>query len=142
MKPPTDPDLIAISQKFVIYPNSTVPPPEHTRGFQNFSAHSFTRWVHISGGPICTLAYAVSQEGARKLLLDLSISHLAGAFGNALAGLCRWGRDKGRLGMRCLSVTPPLFVRHKAKRRGNGDSDIQLVGGEQSREVGTTEDIV
>lgn len=87
----------------------------------------------------------MSQEGARKVLFDLSIDHLVGPFDNALAGLSRWGRNEGRLGMRCLSVTPPLFVHHKAKGWVNGDSDIQLVGGGQKgelREVGTTENIV
>ena len=78
-------------------------------------------------------------------MFDLSIDHLVGPFDNALAGLCRWGRDEGRLEMRCLSVTPPLFVHHKAKGWVNGDSDFQLVGGGKKgelREVGTTEDIV
>ena len=141
-KSPTDPDLISISRKYVIYPDSTVPPPEHTRGFQNFSANPFTRWVHISGGPICSFAYALSLERARKVLYDMSVDHLAGPFDNALAGLCRWGRREERLGMRCLSITPPLFVHHRAKGLVSGDSDIQLVNGGESRDIGTTENIV
>jgi hypothetical protein len=142
IKPPTDPDLVSISRKYIIYPDSTVPPPEHTRGFQNFSAHPYTRWVHTTGGPICSFAYALSQQGARKVLFDLSVDHLAGPFDNALAGLCRWGRGKERLGMRCLSVTPPLFSHHRAKGAVNGDSDIQSIGTEELREVGATENIV
>jgi hypothetical protein len=84
----------------------------------------------------------LSQQGARKVLFDLSVDHLAGPFDNALAGLCRWGREKERLGMRCLSVTPPLFVHHRAKGAVNGDSDIQSIGAGELREVGTTENIV
>jgi hypothetical protein len=141
-KSPTDPDLISISRKYLIYPDSTVPPPERARGFQNFSANPFTRWVHISGGPICSFAYALSLEGARKVLYDMSVDHLAGPFDNALAGLCRWGRREERLGMRCLSITPPLFVHHRAKGLVSGDSDIQLVNGGESRDIGTTENIV
>jgi hypothetical protein len=142
-KPPTDPELVSVSRKYMIAPDFTVPPPEHARGFQNFSAHPFTRWVHISGGPICSFAYALSQEGARKVLFDLSVDHLAGPFDNALARLCRWGREKERLGMRCLSVTPPLFMHHRAKGSMRGDSDIQqVVGGGELREVGSTENIV
>lgn len=110
--------------------------------FQNFSANPFTRWVHISGGPICSFAYALSLERARKVLYDMSVDHLAGPFDNALAGLCRWGRREERLGMRCLSITPPLFVHHRAKGLVSGDSDIQLVNGGESRDIGTTENIV
>ena len=44
--------------------------------------------------------------------------------------------------MRCLSITPPLFVHHRAKGLVSGDSDIQLVNGGESRDIGTTENIV
>jgi hypothetical protein len=46
--------------------------------------------------------------------------------------------------MRCLSVAPQLFVRHRVKGWINGDSYIQLVGGGQKGElgeIGTTENI-
>lgn len=36
----------------------------------------FIRWVYISGGPICSFVYALSQRGAHKVLFDLSIDHL------------------------------------------------------------------
>jgi len=61
-KSPMDPDLLYVSRKYTIFPDSTVPPPEHARGFQNYSAYPYTRWVHISGGPICSFAYALSQQ--------------------------------------------------------------------------------
>lgn len=144
-KDPNDLDFIHLSSKYTISSDPTVPPPKHVAGFQNFTAHPFTRWVHISGGPICTFAYALSQKGARKVLYDLSVDHLAGPFDNALAGLCRWGRESDRLGMKCLSVTPPVFMHHKAKGYTHGDSDIQNIGGGtkgELREVGTTENIV
>jgi hypothetical protein len=47
--------------------------------------------------------------------------------------------------MRYLSVTPPLFVHHKAEGMLSGDSEIQMVGGRQTGELcepGTTENIV
>jgi hypothetical protein len=144
----TDPNYITLSTKFIIHPDPTVPPPEHTAGFQNYTANPYTRWVHISGGPICTFAYALSLEGAKKVLYDLSVDHLVGPFDNALAGLCRWGRDEGRLGMKCLSVTPPLFMHHKPKGYVFRDSDIQSYGGKgnkgkgELREKGTTENMV
>ncbi len=161
-KAPTSLDFLSISTKHTINPDTTVPPPSQVRGFQNYTANPYTRWVHVTGAPICTFAYALSLEGARKVLFDLSVDHLVGPFDNALAGLCRWGRDKEILGMRfafhtgfppgksdrphrCFSVTPPVFMHHKAKGWVSGDSDIQVVGGGgrgTMREVGTTENIV
>ncbi|KUJ14781.1 glycosyltransferase family 25 protein [Mollisia scopiformis] len=138
-KQPGDP----ISRKFVVHADPTVPPPQHTHGFQNFTAEPHTRWVHVTGGPICTFAYALSLSGARKVLYDLSVDHLVGPFDNALAGLCRWGRDEERLDMKCLSVTPPVFVHHKAKGRVQADSDIQGYGGDgEVRSEGYTENVV
>lgn len=97
----------------------------------------------MSGGPICSFAYAVSARGARKILFDLSVDHLVGPFDNALSGLCRWGREEERLGMRCVSVTPPLFMHHKAKGRVSGDSDIQRYGGDgEIREKGYSENLM
>lgn len=139
------PELRTLSQKYKIHPDPTMPPPHKTIGFQNFTADPYTRWVHVSGGPICTFGYALSLQGARKVLYDLSVDHLAGPFDNALAGLCRWGRSSDRLGMRCLSVTPGVFTHHKAKGWVMGDSDIQTVDGGKKgtlREVGTTENVV
>lgn len=144
-KAPDSPEYISLATKFIIHGDPTVPPPPYVRGFQNFTENPHIRWVHVTGGPICTFAYALSLEGARKVLFDLSVDHLVGPFDNALAGLCRRGREKERLGMRCYSITPPVFMHHKAKGYVNGDSDIQLVGGGQKgelREVGATENIV
>jgi len=137
--PPTSP----LFHKYTITPDPTVPPPQQVHGFQNYSANPYTRWVHVSGGPICTFAYALSLTGARKVLFDMSVDGLAGPFDNALAGLCRWGREVGRLRMRCFSVTPPVVVHHKAKGQVSGDSDIQNYGGGgEVREKGSTDNIV
>ena len=101
----------------------------------------------MSGGPICSFAYALSQEGARKVLYGLSVDGLTGAFDNALAGLCRWGREgnegRERLDMRCVSVTPGYFVHHRSKGDVGKDSDIQKSDDNGAlRETGTTENIV
>ncbi|KAK2628995.1 hypothetical protein QTJ16_002098 [Diplocarpon rosae] len=142
---PNSPDFVYVSTKYTIENDLTVPPPARVAGFQNYTTSPYTRWVHVTGAPICTFAYALSLEGAKKVLFDLSVDHLAGPFDNALAGLCRWGRPQTRLGMRCFTVTPPVFMHHKAKGYSNGDSDIQVVGGGGKgslREVGTTENMV
>ncbi|KUI74014.1 Procollagen galactosyltransferase 1 [Cytospora mali] len=150
-KPDDHPGIQYMKTKYVIQNDPTVPPPDRTTGFQDFRAHPNTRWVHISGAPICTFAYAVSQRGARKLLFDLSVDHLLGAYDNALAGLCRRAvsavgeenpeGDRG-LDTKCISVTPPVFFHHKARGPIAGDSDIQNVGGDEFREKGSTENIM
>lgn len=143
---------IAKPQKYIIHPDLTLPPPQHITGFQNYTQNPYTRWVHVTGGPICTFAYALSQSGARKVLFDLSVDHLLGPSDNALADLCRYGShipegpDDDGLAMRCISITPPLFFHHKAKGYIGGDSDIQKVGSgdwttQEVREKGMTENI-
>jgi hypothetical protein len=145
----------AMSTKYAILNDATVPPLGNVTGLVNFTAYpAHTRWVHPTAAPICTFAYALSQRGARKVLYDLSVDRLRGPFDNALAWLCRravgaWPKilkgeklvaegeemdtDKGDRGldMKCFSVTPPVFFHHKPKGKVSGDSDIQVVGGEK-----------
>ncbi|KAI0480504.1 hypothetical protein GGR56DRAFT_687682 [Xylariaceae sp. FL0804] len=134
--------------KHVIANDATVPPLGRLTGLVDFAAHpEFTRWVHVSGGPICSFGYALSQRGARKVLLDLAVDHLRGSFDNSLCDLCRDGASGSPDGLRarCISVTPPLFFHHRAKGSAAGDSDIQGPpgdGGGAVREKGTTENIV
>ncbi|KAI5920283.1 hypothetical protein F4810DRAFT_683368 [Camillea tinctor] len=131
--------------KYTIHDDETVPPINKLTGLVDFAMYpEFTRWVHVAGGPICTFAYALSQRGARKVLFDLSVDHLLGAFDNALAGFCRDGASGNPDGLhaKCISVTPPVFFHHKARGRLIGDSDIQKIDNGDIREKGSTENIV
>ncbi|KAI3336318.1 glycosyltransferase family 25 protein [Xylariaceae sp. AK1471] len=133
--------------KYTIHNDETVPPLSKITGLVDFQKYpEFTRWIHVSGGPICSFAYALSQSGARKVLFDMSVDHLEGPFDNALAGLCRDGASGNADGLqtKCISVTPPLFFHHRARGRITGDSDIQKVENNDVpiREKGTTENIV
>lgn len=164
--PDDDPGRQAMARHWTILNDATVPPLDKITGIVDFKAHpERTRWVHVTGAPICTFAYALSQRGARKILYDLSVDKLAGPFDNSLAGLCRralgsWSDlargeavegDRG-LDAKCLSVTPPLFFHHKARGLVSADSDIQNYGGSggegedgpppEMREKGSTENIV
>ncbi|RYP80210.1 hypothetical protein DL769_002568 [Monosporascus sp. CRB-8-3] len=153
-KPADDAGIRYMSRKFTISDDPTVPDLDKVTGLIDFRIElRHTWWVHVTGAPICTFAYALSNRGARKVLLDLSVDHLTGPFDNALAGLCRravsnYGTlDPDRTGDRgldtkCISVTPPIFFHHKAKGSVNADSDIQTVAGGEIREHGTTENIV
>lgn len=152
-KPEDHPGIQYMKTRYSIQNDMTVPPPEKTTGMIDFHAHPHTRFVHISAAPICTFAYALSQAGARKVLFDLSVDHLTGAYDNALAGLCRRsvssvgeenldpGNDRG-LNTKCISVTPPVFFHHKPKGLVSGDSDIQSIGSDAVRDKGTTENIM
>ncbi|KAI2642940.1 glycosyltransferase family 25 protein [Xylaria nigripes] len=133
--------------KFVILDDETVAPLSKITGLVDFKSYpEFTRWIHVSGCPICSFAYALSRSGARKVLFDLSVDHLYGTFDNALAGLCRDGASGKEDGLRakCLSVTPPVFFHHRAKGSFSRDSDIQNNDSPDApgREKGTTENIV
>ncbi|KAK9794276.1 hypothetical protein SCARD494_05853 [Seiridium cardinale] len=152
-KPADDAGIMYMQRKFVIENDLTVPPLDKVTGLIDFkSSPEHTRWVHITGAPICTFAYALSQRGARKVLFDLSVDHLTGPFDNSLAGLCRRSvasvgvQDPAKAGDRgldakCLSVTPPVFFHHRAKGMMNADSDIQTGTGGAVREKGYTENI-
>lgn len=150
-KPHDHPGIRYMKTRYAIENDPTVPPPERTTGLIDFYAHPHTRFVHVTASPICSFAYALSQAGARKVLFDLSVDHLTGAFDNALSGLCRRavasvgeenpGGDRG-LDARCISVTPPVFFHHRAKGWVFGDSDIQNINSAEFREKGMSENIV
>lgn len=147
----------------ITLPNdTTVPGPEHLKPHPFalpdplgtlFPAH--TRVVHAAGKTMCTQAYAVSQEGARRLLWQFGLETLTAGWDLMLRDWCadtylgqpgasprdhgpgkqRWGKDgKGDLldaawkkkRPVCLTVQPPLF----SHRFGKGAaSDMTAPGG-------------
>lgn len=122
----------------------------------DLETHKGTRWVHFSGGPTCSQAYALSQSGARKVLLALSVGGtLIEQLDNAMSHLCRdhtpWdspGDTQGPPGypganMRCLSVNPAVFSQHKPRGRKAAGSDIEtLEDGDEFREEGESPNLV
>lgn len=127
----------------------------------DLARHRGTRWVHFSGGPTCSQAYALSQSGARKVLLALSVGGtLVEQLDNAMSLLCRdhtpWDDDDeanrdhppGYPGanMRCLSVNPAVFSQHKPRGRMAAGSDIETLveedGEEAIREEGESPNLV
>lgn len=128
------------TRKYVIENDPTVPGYDHVTGFVGWRDYpEHTRFIHRSGAPICTFAYAVSYKGAQKLLYSLSVDGLHGPFDNSLSDLCRYQF----YGINCVSVNPPYFFHHRGKGYTSGDSDIQRVEGSgEVREKGITENIV
>lgn len=140
--------------------DETLPTQEHVTESWiegDLERHRGTRWVHFSGGPTCSQAYALSQSGARKILLALSVGgSLVEQLDNAMSHLCRdhtpWDNPDDIQGppgypganMRCLSVNPAVFSQHKPRGRKAAESDIEMVdeGGEEVREVGESPNLV
>ena len=99
-----------------------------------------------SGGELCTVGYAVSQRGARRLLHQFGIKAWNGIFDSELGRWCAGedprtdaeakleaeGKGKQRAkngGGRervCLTSQPPIFAHHHPM---DGESDIGGLGG-------------
>lgn len=98
-----------------------------------------TRVVHAAHGTVCTQAYAVSQQGARKLLYQLGLATFTTGFDLMLGAWCdgQYRREeddkadenengKGNTET-CLTVQPPLFSHYLTAKEDS--SDIQAQGG-------------
>ena len=78
-----------------------------------------TRVVHMVGEPICTFAYALSLQGAQKVLYALSVKELQGIFDNALSWWCTFHGQ----GSRCIDAHPSYFYQHRAAGGAGKNSD-------------------
>lgn len=136
-------DKAALSVKYAIEEDETMPPYSEVSQWVDWGAFApHTRIVHLSGLPVCSFAYAVSQAAARKILHALSVDGLTTEFDNALAGLCRDSRSDASYHLKCLSVNPAIMFHHKPKGRLAGDSDINSQGEDGGhRDKGFTESI-
>jgi hypothetical protein len=125
----------------------TVPPPSHLKAHpfalqdtlaQKYPPH--TRVVHASSRTTCTQAYAVSQQGARKLLWRFGLQTLTTGWDLMLRDWCDGlytelpgsgttsttpASGRGRAPV-CVTVQPPLFSHHYGK---GAASDIMAPGG-------------
>jgi hypothetical protein len=129
------------ARKVLIFNDPTVPPEQHVKGNLSFSWENYppqTRIVFVPGDNICSYAYALSYSGAVKALQYLGLEGQHKPFDNHLSDLCRVRAN----GMRCISITPSLFVHHKPKGNTDGDSDINGPGAGGVREVGFSENIL
>lgn len=76
----------------------------------------------VSDG-VCSLAYAVSQKGARSILNSIGLEKLDAAFDLMLRDFCVG--DNGRQAHKCLGVLPQIFDHHRRKGSISGESDIE-----------------
>jgi GR25 family glycosyltransferase involved in LPS biosynthesis len=136
-RPSGYPDVYDENNLLLMLPDDdTVPQPQYLR------AHPFgpldalaeshpphTRVYHrASGGALCTVAYAVSQRGARRLLQEYSVTKWSKIWDAELGEWCA-GTDSfwKKLGERkCITSQPPIFAHHHPP---GGRSNIGGLGG-------------
>ena len=110
----------------VIHKNDpSVPEPQYLHSWNEnertplmaYSAH--TRVVmRESTVPVCPLAYALSQPGARKLIYSLGLQKFDAPFDVMLRSWCQEG------GVICPATIPQLFDHYRRKGQTSLDSDI------------------
>lgn len=89
--------------------------PEHTRAYH-----------HAQEG-VCTLGYALSQRGARRLLHEVALKDVGAPYDILLRFYCEG--DKGRSpGRQCLATQPSLFHHHRPAGPASANSDISNHG--------------
>jgi hypothetical protein len=120
-----NPGRRAMQIRYMIHNDQTVPPVKNLSGLLNFTDFpEHTRWVHVTGAPICSFAYALSQRGARRVLFDLSVDRLSGPVDNALAWLCRRGVGQwSSILKRAEAVEAPFGDLGSGTRRPKPNSD-------------------
>ncbi|KAI0863464.1 hypothetical protein F4860DRAFT_468345 [Xylaria cubensis] len=123
--------------------DATVPAPKHLKPHpfalpdklgEVYPPH--TRIVHAVNGNVCSLAYAVSQTGARKLLRRFRRKGFVDQWDLMLRDYCMGEYEEGEKNDGppvCLTVQPPLISHHYAGEEGASVSDIRGQGGGLAR---------
>jgi hypothetical protein len=84
--------------------------PEHTRAIH-----------HVQEG-VCSLGYAVSRQGARKLLQNLALMPPTDGYDILMRFFCEGSR--GRSKNMCITTQPSLFHHHRIAGPNSAASDI------------------
>ncbi|KAE8149570.1 hypothetical protein BDV25DRAFT_172761 [Aspergillus avenaceus] len=80
-----------------------------------------TRYIYRANMGCCTFGYAVTLEGARRILAELSVNYLNLPVDNAMSDLCA-GSNRPRI--RCYAPFPNLIGTFRARGYVSRDSDI------------------
>lgn len=112
----------------VIRDDETVPEPQHIEmqfsdGILAGTYPAHTRVISRAWNTVCSLGYALSQAGARRVLYELGLKEMNAPFDNSLRDLCD-GHTAGRGQAVCLSVQPQLFQHHRPVADRSTFSDI------------------
>ncbi|PNS19034.1 Procollagen galactosyltransferase 1 [Sphaceloma murrayae] len=107
--------------RVLVHDTSVVPVDSRPPGFNDPAAFpDETRVIHRTDYPLCTYGYAVSYEGAKSILYQMS-RNLIEHFDTDLANYCRTTYN-------CLSVTPPLIYETKEPGRGSDTDGASMSG--------------
>ena len=124
----------------VIYDDETVPEPQHvmmqfgdSELIQNYPAH--TRVISRAWMNTCTIGYAISLPGARRLLYELSVSKMTGPTDIMFRSVCHG--SEGRPVQICLTVQPQLFQHHRPAGNKSSFSDISNHGTDYNEQAFT-----
>jgi len=123
----------------------TVPEKQHLKNMmsgndlQESSFPHHTRLVHHASEGLCTLGYAVSQTGARKILHELGTRNVNSPIDLLLQCWCD-GQEWFGKPANCLTTQPALFEPYRAKGKIGTDTDIAgLADSKVVREKGFTD---
>lgn len=125
----------AIARGHVVhFDDPTVPEPHHLHDFKGSSGandrsgnadfRNHTRTVHHPQDGFCSVAYAVSQRGAQKMLWYMGVRAFDAWFDTMLPNFCG-GKDLAGLDPpTCVAVQPQLFDQHNPRGESWKESDI------------------
>lgn len=104
------------------------------------------RIVQERAKPVCTAAYAISYQGARKMLArngGLSLTDVFAPVDQGFGDVCSGATDLPGERTRCFTPSPPYIRGYKAKGMETGDSDIRPTGAKgEKRTVGWSKGIM
>ncbi|KAF2756304.1 hypothetical protein EJ05DRAFT_511985 [Pseudovirgaria hyperparasitica] len=113
--------------RVVILNDTTVPEKQHIQmqfGNNDLTNEypNHTRVVSRARVNTCSLAYAVSQSSARRLLYEMGLNVINGPTDLTLRSICEG--SEGRRSRVCLTVQPQLFQHHRTKGAKSSYSDV------------------
>ncbi|KAF1988739.1 glycosyltransferase family 25 protein [Aulographum hederae CBS 113979] len=98
-----------------------------------------TRFYFHTRKNVCTIAYAISQKGARELLYELALNKMNDAQDIMHRQFC--DGDKGRRHHTCLTTIPELFQSHRPAGLMSSFSDIAVKTSDKVAEKAWTANI-
>ncbi|KAI1277497.1 hypothetical protein F5Y07DRAFT_363145 [Xylaria sp. FL0933] len=125
----------------VVQTDQTVPQQQHLWTVSDFNDlkdqyPNHTRVTHHTQEGICSLAYAINQRSARKLLYEVGLKRVNTAFDIMLRWFCEGAGNPNRGYHNCLTTQPSLFQIHLPAGPKKSNSDIADHGqGDQEKKT-------
>lgn len=112
-------------ESYVIYPDPTVLPPEQQTStdrqvLSELDVPEGHRVLSRAKGPVCTMGYAVTLQGAQRLLYKFSLERMSGPIDIEIMIAC------AERSLQCLAVNPTLIGVYRAPGPSRKYSDIEV----------------